>query len=230
MRVSLTRNLNGGVTLDDLRFQFGEIISRLEDYLNGRVELHVVDTRTRSIRPTLKKNDLVFDLTKVPGIATLQQWDGEKLVSLGFDTIVGFIDLIERGIGSGTDRNMLLASDGAGGWELRIPEQIEFLATGNIPAFSLVTAEGKVANSNNLSHFNKIIGMSINAVVAGAIGYATVDGEVTNNAWAWSGGSKLFLNGTTISLTPPSSGFSQMVAVARNANIIIMKFGESVLL
>lgn len=230
-RLSLTRNLNGGVSLDDLRTQFGELISRLEDYLNERVDIHIIESRTlNQPRPTFKTNDLVFDLTKVPGIATLQQWDGKKLVPLGFDTIVGFIDLIERGIGSGTDRNKLLASDGEGGWELRIPEQIEFDATELIPAFSLVTSSGKVADSTDLTHFNRVIGMTVEEVQNGFIGQATVDGEVTNPAWVWAPQSKLFLDGSTLSVVPSATGFSQMVAIARNADTIIMKLEPPVLL
>jgi hypothetical protein len=230
-RISLTRNVNGAISLDDLQFQFAEVVARLEDYLNNRIDIHLIDTKTLNApRPTFNKGDLVLDLTASPGIATLQQWDGTKLVPLGFDTIVGFIDLIERGIGSGTDRNKLLASNGLGGWELRIPEQIQFNATELIPAFSLATATGKVGDSANLAHFNKIIGMVIEDVPNGFVGNATVDGEVTNSGWAWSPGSKLFLNGTAISLTAPSAGFSQMVAVARNPQTIIMRMEPPILL
>jgi hypothetical protein len=67
-------------------------------------------------------------------------------------------------------------------------------------------------------------------VSSGAIATAMVDDEVVNLAWGWSPGSKLFLNGTTISVSPPTVGFSQMVAVARNANTIIMRISQAVLL
>lgn len=230
-RISLTRNLNGTVNPEQLQFQMGEILARLEDYLNNRVDIHYVDTNNRlKVLPTLQKGDLVFDFTKSPQIATLQQWDGIKLIPLGFDTISGFIDLIKRGVGSGTDRNMLLASNGAGGWELRIPEQIEFLAAEFIPAFSLVTANGRIANSSTPAHFNQVIGMTIVDTANGARGEATVDGEIVNNSWSWSPSSKLFLNGSTVSLSAPSSGFSQLVAVARNNQIIIMKIAQAILL
>lgn len=230
-RISLTRNLNGAISPEQLQFQLGEILARLEDYLNSRVDIHYIDINNRlKILPTLQKGDLVFDFTKSPEIATLQQWDGKKLIPLGFDTIAGFIDLIERGIGSGTDRNMLLASDGAGGWELRIPEQIEFLAAEFIPSFSLVTANGRIADSSNLAHYNQVIGMTIVDTLNGARGEATVDGEIVNPFWSWSPSSKLFINGTTISLSSPSTGFSQLVAVARNSQIIIMKIAQAVLL
>lgn len=227
-RISLPRNITNAHTLEDVKFQLGEFVSRLEDYLNRQVNIHFLDRLTQ--RPTLLPGDLVFDFTKHPEFATLQQWNGQRLVPLNLASFGGYLNLIAQGIGSGTNRNLLLASNGMGGWELRLPEQIEFLATENIPAFSLATAHGKIANSNNLLHFNKVIGMVVEDIANGTIGYATVDGEVINTLWAWSPGSKFFLNGTTISLTNPSSGFSQMVAVARNSNIIIMKLGEAVLL
>lgn len=227
-RISLPHNIASAHTLEDIKIQLGELVPRLEDYLNRQVNIHFLDRNIE--RPTLIAGDLVFDFTEHKDYATLQQWDGEKLIPLNVATIEGNIDLILRGIGSGNDRNMVLASNGVGGWELRLLEQIEFLATEDIPAFSLATAHGKIADSNNLLHFNKVIGMTIIDIANGAIGYATVDGEITNLSWAWSPGSKFFLNGTTISLTAPSSGFSQMVAIARNPNIIIMKLGEAILL
>lgn len=231
-KISLTRNLQ--TTVDPLGFQFqiGEILAILENYLNHEVSIHIVDQNNVNKRlPTMTKGDIVFDFTKSPGIATLQQWDGTKLVPLGFDTISGTIDLVERGDGSGTNPNLFLASDGNGGWELRIPEEpLEFLAAEAIPPFSLATAQGNIADSNNFAHYNKVIGMVDVAVPNGTIGYAKDDSEVTNLSWAWSPGSKLFLNGTTLSVTPPTTGFSQLIAVARTPQIIIMKMAQAVLL
>jgi hypothetical protein len=227
-RISLPRNIANVNSLEELKLQLGEFVSHLEDYLNRQINIHFLEKLTQ--RPTLLPGDLVFDFTKHPDFATVQLWNGVELVPLSFETIIGFIDLIERGIGSGTDRNKILASNGLGGWELRTPEQIEFNAIELIPAFSLATAEGEVADSTDLAHFNKVIGMVIEDVPNGFVGNATVDSEVTNPAWAWSPGSKLFLNGIAISLTPPITGFSQMVAVARNSQTIIMRMEPPILL
>lgn len=90
--LSLTRNLTKVATLPEFQWQMAELVSRLEDYLNGKVDIFIIESKglnSKKARPTFKKDDLVFDLTTFPGIATLQQWDGEKLVSLGFQTIVG---------------------------------------------------------------------------------------------------------------------------------------------
>lgn len=230
-RVSLPRNLNQALSVEELRLQLGELVSRLEDYLNQRIEIHVVESKTTNKqRSTFHNGDLVLDLTIEPGIATLQQWDGKKLVPLGFNTITGNIDLITRGIGSGFDRTKILGSKGDDTWELRIPDQIKFNATEFIPAFSLATATGEVADSNELNHRNRIIGMVMEDVANGFVGQANVDGEVTNPAWVWSPGTNLFLNGTIISVTAPTVGFSQLVAVARTSDTIIMKIAQAVLL
>lgn len=227
-RISLPRNIASAHTLEDIKMQLGEFVPRLEDYLNRQVNIHFLSTNIQ--RPSLIAGDLVFDFTEHRDYATLQQWDGEKLIPLNVATIEGNIDLILRGIGSGDDRSKFLASDGLGHWELRIPDRVEFNATEDIPAFSLATAHGKLADSNNVLHFGKVIGMVVEDVLTGFVGSATVDGEVTNPLWAWAPGNKFYLNGTIISLTPASVGFSQMVAVARNAQTIIMKMELPILL
>lgn len=215
--------------MEELKTQIGEFASKLEDYLNGQVGIHFLLDKTKR-RPTLTQGDLVFDFTDHPEFATLQQWDGKRLVPLNVETIPGYIDLIQRGIGSGTDSRMFLASKGDGHWELRIPERIEFQAAEVIPPFSLATATGRVANSNNFAYYNKVIGMVDVSVASGFIGYAFSEGELTNGAWAWTPGAKLFLNGTTLSATAPATGFSQLVAIARTSNTIIMRLAQAVLL
>lgn len=39
--------------------------------------------------PSFNTGDLVFDFTISPGVATVQQWDGEKLIKLGFSSLSG---------------------------------------------------------------------------------------------------------------------------------------------
>ncbi len=107
---------------------------------------------------------------------------------------------------------------------------IQVLAAEDLPAYTLVTAQGNIADSNNFAHYDKVVGMTIIAVLTGFIARLADDDEVTNPGWAWSPGSHLFLNGTTISVTPPSTGFSQRVAVARTATTIIMGLGPPILL
>lgn len=109
-------------------------------------------------------------------------------------------------------------------------ETIDVVAAEDLPAFVMVTVNGNIADSSNITHYGKVVGMTIASVVAGSIAGLIDDEEVTNLAWSWVAGQKLFLNGTTLSVTSPSSGFCQMVAVARNNNTIIMRIEVPILL
>jgi len=147
-----------------------------------------------------------FELLSSEGLATLPTGSSADLEEIGWVNITG---------GGG----------GGGG-----PDTLDVQVAQDTPAYSLVTANGLLADSANIAHYGKVIGMTPIFVANGQIAQLLDDDEVTNGAWAWSPGTKLFLNGTVISATPPSSGFSQMVAVARNANIIIVKLGPPILL
>lgn len=92
-KISLSKNVNQALSLDDLKWQIGESYQRLEDYLNGKIDIYVRDSKTspKEPRPNFNKGDLLFDFSATPGVATLQQWDGTKLVFLGFNSIVGHL-------------------------------------------------------------------------------------------------------------------------------------------
>lgn len=106
----------------------------------------------------------------------------------------------------------------------------EINATENISALSLVTASGKTANSATVGHFNHVVGMTMDPVLNGFIATCVVEGEVTDPSWSWTANLKLFLNGTTISTTPASSGFSQLVGLTRNSNTIFLRLDVPILL
>jgi hypothetical protein len=103
----------------------------------------------------------------------------------------------------------------------------EIQAAVDIPALSLITANGQIADSNNIAHFNRVVGIVMAAVLTGFIAEAVVEGEPS---WSWAPNSKLFLNGTTLSATPPSSGFSQLVGIARNVQTVFIRLQVPILL
>lgn len=105
---------------------------------------------------------------------------------------------------------------------------LDFLATMTVPAYSIVTSRGEVADSTDIFDYDRVIGISPLAVGNGFIGQAVADGEVTNPSWSWSPNDKLFLNGTSISTTPPASGFCQLLGVARTATTVIFRLGVPV--
>lgn len=100
----------------------------------------------------------------------------------------------------------------------------------SIPAGSPITVTGHLANSNNLSHYGKVVGITRTDATLGNIVSVATDTELVNSSWSWFPASVIFLNGTSLSVTPPTSGFSQQLALAKNAETIVVQLEPSVLL
>lgn len=228
--ISLAKNF--GTSLEGLPVQIADILSKLEDYLNTQIAIFNVDSKgsnAKKPRPTLQRGDLVLDLTKVAGVATLQFWDGKRLVGFNLSNFDGYINLLTQGNGSGTNPLLFLRSDGAGGWTLDSParyDTADILANVDIPAFSLVTENGQIADSTNLFHFGHVVGISTILVLTGFTNTVITQGEVSNPAWSWVNNDKLFLNGISLSTVPPVTGFNQFIALAKNNNTIFVRLQQ----
>lgn len=107
---------------------------------------------------------------------------------------------------------------------------VPFVAQENISGFQAVTSDGKVGDSTVIGQRNKIIGLSSTVVSTGFEGNAIGSGPVQNPVWTWVVGSKIFLNGITLSTTPPSIGFIQIIGTATISDTVDIKLGQSVLL
>ena len=107
---------------------------------------------------------------------------------------------------------------------------VPFLAAVNLTQYQPVTVDGLLANSATLAHKNKVIGLVWATVASGFSGNALLEGEMTNPLWTWTAGSPLYLNGTTLSQTPPTTGFLQRIAVARTDMTIIIQPKHPILL
>jgi hypothetical protein len=99
-----------------------------------------------------------------------------------------------------------------------------------LTAFTVVTIAGVPASSNNLAHVNKIAGVLTTSVPEGYEVDAVAEGEVTNPSWTWDAGMVLYLNGTTISQTPPTTGFVVKIGQALTTTMIYVHLSESVVL
>jgi hypothetical protein len=109
-------------------------------------------------------------------------------------------------------------------------ESIELAATADITAFSPVVITGKIADSANLSYFGRVVGIASAAIANGFVGVVVTFGTITNSGWAWTPGSSIFLNGTALSQTAPSTGFSQAIGVAKTSDTIFVSLSDPVLL
>jgi len=107
---------------------------------------------------------------------------------------------------------------------------VEFVAAENVAAYDLATSDGYIADSTDVTMRNKVIGIANSAVLSGNTGQATGFGEIQNVGWSWLLGSKIFLNGTSLSETPVSSGFSLLIGTAVASDTINVNIQPSILL
>lgn len=138
-------------------------------------------------------------------------------------------------IGFETDTNQIKIGDGVTNWNslayfASVGVIFSFVVAGNIPAFAAVTSTGLAANSATTAHFGKVIGVTLAAIASGFSGLVQVAGQLTNPAWAWSTGDLIFLNGASLSSSPPGTGFVQPLGTAKSATTIILEIGTPILL
>ena len=127
-------------------------------------------------------------------------------------------DLIDSGnIGSGRETTI-------------IDNNISVLASVNILKYDIVTSDGYIADSTITSNRRKIVGIATEAFTIGNFGDVQTIGEIQNPSWVFTIGVPLFLNGTSLTQYPPTSGFIQRIGMAIGVNTLDINFGPSVLL
>lgn len=119
-----------------------------------------------------------------------------------------------------TLRNLTLAED----------QVVEYIAQDNIPIYTVVTMDGLRANSATVGHSPKVLGISRTTTAATFTGEAITEGEIHNPAWAWTLGQNIYLNGTSLSATPPSTGFSKVIGRALGTTTLLVELEESYIL
>lgn len=119
---------------------------------------------------------------------------------------------------------------------LEIPEvpptlELTIVAAENIPAWVPVTAQGRRADSGNPSaSFGRVIGLAGDGIQRGRAGRVIRVGEITNPDWAWNTGEQIFLSGTGIANSAPTSGFVQRIGTASGQTKMVVDLGEPILL
>ena len=106
---------------------------------------------------------------------------------------------------------------------------IDILATENIIKYNVVTTDGKVADSLNLTHAHKIGGIAIMDANIGFICKVQTFGLLVEPTWTWSG-SYIFLDGTVLSQTFPSTGFNINLGRIKSSTEIFVDLKYSILL
>ena len=107
---------------------------------------------------------------------------------------------------------------------------VSYIAQANITIYTVVTSDGFTANSNIISQRNKIIGITNANTLTGFSGTAVGIGTITNPAWTWVIGDKIYLNDTSLSTIAPTTGYIQLIGTATGADTINVKLAQSMLL
>lgn len=103
-------------------------------------------------------------------------------------------------------------------------------AAENIAAFAPVNSDGTICNSSVVGKRNWCIGIAIAAAGTGFAVTVQQVGSITNNAWSWNPGDIIFLNGSTLSNVPASTGFIQKIGKAITANKIEVNINQAILI
>lgn len=96
----------------------------------------------------------------------------------------------------------------------------------------LLNASGQViyADNDDVSHADRVEGITTGAVAAGSGVTIRTAGEMTEPSWSWTPGARLFLSGAGfLSEVPPATGFVQQIAHAVTATKIIIRIHPSYL-
>lgn len=112
--------------------------------------------------------------------------------------------------------------------DLKEDKYITVVAQEDLTQFDLVTGDGRVANSGTLAHRNKVVGFAAANILTGFSGSVKTFGIIQNGAWSWTAGDKIFLNGTSVSTTATSTGFTVCVGVAVASDTISINIQPSI--
>ncbi len=102
------------------------------------------------------------------------------------------------------------------------------LAAQTIAKYDVVTGNGFKADSSNLTHFDKVVGISFDNTILGFWFDVITDGIIENPLWTWSIGNIIYLNGTSLSIIPPTTGFVQKIGVAVKATKIYVEIENAI--
>ena len=105
---------------------------------------------------------------------------------------------------------------------------ISINATVNISAYQAVNIDGTLTDSSLVNKRDLCLGLATANINSGFSGNVQLIGNITNPAWNWSTNDLIYINGTTLSKTPPSTGFIQIIGKAINATTIEININPTI--
>lgn len=104
----------------------------------------------------------------------------------------------------------------------------DLLASEDITIYDIVNSDGFKSDSSQVNKQGKVLGIAIENIGNATTGRILTSGEVKNVAWNFTPGSRIYLNGNALSETPPSSGFTQCIGIAKELDTLVVKLGEAI--
>ena len=140
-------------------------------------------------------------------------------------------DLVSGGGGSLSDGDYGDIVVSGGGTAINLDSGIgikqSITVTENISQGNVVNSDGSKADSSVVGKRNKAIGIANAAITSGFSGDVVTEGVITYGSWSWTAGDIIFLNGTSLSTTAPSTGFIQIIGKAISATKIEVKISQA---
>ena len=100
----------------------------------------------------------------------------------------------------------------------------------NLPIYTVVTIDGYIADSTDITQINKILGITTEATNTGLACKILTFGYIQNLNWNFLQETKLFLNGTMIDVIPSNIGFVQEIGSVFNVNTLYFNLQRSILI
>lgn len=107
---------------------------------------------------------------------------------------------------------------------------IDYITSVNVNKFDPITADGKICDSNNIAHREKMIGLATETIASAHGSKVWGNGQIQNSVWSWTVGAIIFLVGTSLSMSPPNSSnsiYSLIVGRAIKTDTIDLQIQQS---
>lgn len=102
------------------------------------------------------------------------------------------------------------------------------VSPGDLSGHKIVLNNLTYADSSDASHIGKVLGITFYASTGGDTVDIIINGILTEPTWNWTPGALLYLNGTTVSETPPTTGFLCLIGKALSAETVLISIDQPI--
>lgn len=141
-------------------------------------------------------------------------------------------EIVQRSLGVGraykniAGRDFFDEATASGGSGVNVLTEI--VTADDFLAYQVANGDGTLADSAITGKRDKAIGVILLDTLTGFTADVVTEGEVQNIVWGFTPGDIIYLNGNVLSNVPPVAGFTQIIAVAKTPDTIIVGIKQSI--